>query len=117
MTTFTIFNNEPDIRTLSAGQVIFQENQPGDFMYAVLEGEVEIVRQNHVLETIPAGGVFGEMALVDQKPRSASAIAKTNCRVAAISDKRFTLVVSHNPHFALQMMRLLAERVRRNLAN
>jgi len=115
MLTFTIFNNEPDVRPFSAGQTIFEQGQPGDVMFAVLEGEVEINRQNRVLETVPPGGVFGEMALIDQLPRSASAIGKSDGRVAAISAKRFQVLVSQNPHFALQMLQLLAERVRRNL--
>ena len=115
--TFTVFNNEPDVRPFSAGQVIFQEGQPGDVMYAVLEGEVEINRQNRVLETIPAGGVFGEMALIDQQPRVASAVGKNEGRVAAITAKRFQVLVSQNPPFALQMLQLLAERVRRNLSS
>lgn len=118
MPTFAIFSNEPDVRVYPSGQVIFAEGQPDDdLMYAVLEGEVEIVRQGRVLETITAGSVFGEMALLDQLPRSASAVTKTNCRVAAITEQRFTRLVSQNPHFALDMMRLLAERVRRNLAS
>ena len=115
MLTFNVFNNEPDVRPFSAGQVIFEEGQPGDLMFAVLEGEVEINRQNRVLESIPAGGVFGEMGLIDQKPRSASAIGKTDGRVAAITARRFQVLVSQNPHFALQMLQLLAERVRHNL--
>ena len=115
MLTFNVFNNEPDVRPFSAGQVIFEEGQPGDLMFAVLEGEVEINRQNRVLESISAGGVFGEMGLIDHKPRSASAIGKTDGRVAAITARRFQVLVSQNPHFALQMLQLLAERVRHNL--
>src|SRR5262245_26835770 len=103
MPTFTLFTNGPDVRTFSAGHQIFAEEQPNDgLMYAVLEGEVEIVRGQRLVETIPPGGVFGEMALLDNLSRSASAIAKTDCRVAAITESRFTLVVSQNPHFALQ---------------
>ena len=49
MLTFNVFNNEPDVRPFSAGQVIFEQGQPGDLMFAVLEGEVEIKRQNRVL--------------------------------------------------------------------
>ena len=78
---------------------------------------MEIKRQNRVLESVPVGGVFGEMALIDQKPRSASAIGQTNGRVAAITARRFQVLVSQNPHFALQMLQLLAERVRHNLEN
>src|SRR5262245_34951135 len=116
MPTFTLFRNESDVRTFSAGQAIFTEGQPDDdLMYSVLDGEVDIVRQGQLLETISPDGVFGEMALLDNQPRSASAIARTDCRVAAITEQRFVLVVSHNPHFALDMMRLLSERIRRNM--
>jgi CRP-like cAMP-binding protein len=89
MLTCTVFNNEPDVRPFSAGQMIFEQGQPGDVMYAVLEGEAEINRQNRVLEMVTPGGVFGEMALIDQHPRSASAIGKKDGRVAAITAKRF----------------------------
>jgi CRP/FNR family transcriptional regulator, cyclic AMP receptor protein len=53
--------------------------------------------------------------LVDQQPRAASAVGKSDGRVAAITGKRFQVLVSQNPHFALQMLQLMAERVRRNL--
>jgi CRP/FNR family cyclic AMP-dependent transcriptional regulator len=59
--------------------------------------------------------VFGEMALIDQKPRSASAIGKTGGRVAAITAKRFQVLVSQNPRFALQMLQVMSERVRANM--
>jgi len=115
MTTFSLFNHEPDIRAVPAGQTIFAEGQPGDQMYAVIEGEVEITRQGRHLAIIPAGGVFGEMALIDHLPRSASAAAKTDCRIAAVPERRLMLLVSQNPQFALQLMRLLVERIRHSL--
>src|SRR5205085_12014254 len=71
MHTFTLFNNEPDTLAVSEGQVIFNEGERADCMYAVIEGEVEIVRGSHVLETVPPGGVFGEMGILDHIPRSA----------------------------------------------
>ena len=117
MTSFTIFRNEPNHQIFSAGQTIFREDDPGDVMYAVLEGDVDIVRHGSVLNTIRANEVFGELALIDHQPRSASAIAKSDCVVAPVSEHRFTLLVSHNPHFALEMMRLLTERVRSSLAS
>ncbi len=116
MPTFQIFNNEPEVRSFPAGEVIFAEGQASnDLMYAVLDGEVDIVRQQTRLDTVLSGGVFGEMALLNQLPRTASAIAKTDCRVAVITAQRFTRLVSQSPYFALDMMRLLAERLRRNL--
>ena len=116
MPIFHIFNNEPDVRSFVAGQVIFTEGQTGeDLMFAILDREVELVRQKRVLVTIVSGGVFGEMVLFDHLPRSVSAITKTDCRVAAISEQRFTKLVSLNPLFALDMMRLLSERIRHDL--
>ncbi len=84
-------------------------------MYAVVEGAVEIIRQGRPLATIGAGGVFGEMALIDHQPRSATATAKTDCRIAAVPERRLMLLVSQNPQFALQLMRLLVERIRASL--
>ena len=115
MPSFNLFNNEPDIRVVTAGQVIFAEGQPGDLMYAVIEGEVEIKRQGVTLATIGAGGLFGEMALIDHQPRSAAATAKTEARVAAVSEARLMRMVSQNPQFALSLMRLLVERIRHSL--
>ena len=116
MPAFHVFNNEPDVRSFTAGQVIFTERQEDDeLMYAVLDGEVEIVKQGRLIATIVSGGVFGEMGLLDHEPRSASAISKTNCLVAAITEQRFTKLVSQNPLFALDMMRLLSERIRHDL--
>lgn len=117
MHTFTLFNNEPDIVLVPPGGIIFAQGDRGDAMYAVISGEVHIVRGTVVLESVREGGVFGEMALLDNEPRSATALAKTGSRVARIPAARFLALVSTNPHFALEMMRLLAERVRRNLAS
>ena len=117
MHTFTLFNNEPDTEAVREGQVLFEEGDTAECMYAVIEGEVEIARKGVVLEIVPPGGVFGEMAILDHVPRSAGARVKRDGKLARISEKRFTAIVSQNPHFALGMMRLLAERVRRNHAS
>ena len=116
--TFPIFGREPDVRNFSAGDVIFSAGQAAEgLMYAVLDGEVEITVQDRVLETVTTNGVFGEMALIDQAPRSATAIAQTNGRLAAVTDKRFMVLVSQNPRFAIDMMQLHTQRVRRYKAS
>ena len=63
----------------AAGQIIFQGGDPGECMYCVKSGLVEIVAGGRVLETFEAGHVFGEMALVDNQPRSATAIVRSSC--------------------------------------
>lgn len=114
VTSFSILKREKDVRSIEAGQPIFAEGQPGDVMYAVVEGEVNIVRKGQVLETIGEGGIFGELALLDERPRSASAIAASaNCKVAVIDLKRFSMLVQQTPYFAVEVMRVMAERMRR----
>ena len=113
MTSFNILKREKDVRSIEAGQAIFTEGQAGDVMYAVVEGEVNIVLNGQVLETIGEGGIFGELALLDERPRSASAIANTNCKVAVIDLKRFSVLIQETPYFALDVMRVMAERLRR----
>jgi len=113
MPTFEIFSREPDVRSFRAGDPIFKEGDPGDCMFVIVEGEVEIQVNGIVLERLGAGGVFGEMALIDSRPRSAAAIAATDCKLAAIGEKRFLRLIEQTPKFALQIMRVMTERLRR----
>jgi CRP-like cAMP-binding protein len=88
----------------AAGEVIFAT---GD------KGEVVIERGGQVMETLGPGGIFGEMALIDGSPRSATARAKADCVVAPINEKSFLFLVHETPFFAIAVMRTLAERLRR----
>ncbi len=108
-----LFQHAEDYVTFSAGSVIFEEGQPGDTMYAVVAGEVDIVFRDRVLETCGAGAIVGELALIDRSARSASAIARTDCKLVPVDAKRFQYMISQTPFFALQVMRIMAERLRR----
>ena len=112
MPSIEIFRNEPDVRAYAAGSVIFTEGEIGDLMFVVLEGEVEVRNRQRILRTLVPGGVFGEMAIIEHQPRSADAIALTDCRVAAVNQKRFLTLVSNTPFFAIQMLQILSERLR-----
>lgn len=117
VSSFKLLRNEKDVRTVAAGETIFSKGDPGDVMYAVIEGEVDIVAPpDRLLETVPSGGIFGEMALLEHCVRSASAVARTDCRLAAISTDRFNFLVQMTPNFALDVMRTMAERLRRQTA-
>ena len=97
-----------------AGSLIFSEGDAGnDRMYIVRSGTVEISIGNRLVETIQANGMFGEMALVDGAPRSATARARDACELAPIDRKLFILMVDEAPHFALNVMRVMADRLRR----
>jgi CRP/FNR family transcriptional regulator, cyclic AMP receptor protein len=99
--------------TYAPGEVIFKEGDKADKMYVVLSGELEVQLQGTVIDTIGAGSTFGEMALIDGSPRSATVIAKTTSEVAAIDEKTFIFLVDEMPYFALSTMRNLVDRLRR----
>jgi len=113
MMKIQLFNKEQQTESMAAGQIVFSEGEKGETMFAVLEGEVDIEIRGKVVETIGAGGVFGEMALVDDSPRAATAVVKTNARLVRIDQRRFMFLVQQNPYFALQLMSILAGRLRK----
>lgn len=112
MNLVSLFNNEQDITTYPQGAVIFNEGEHGDALYVVVEGEVAISVRGRVIDTLGAGELFGEMALIDAEPRSATARAASTCRVARVDERRFTFLVQQTPFFALHVMRVLARRLR-----
>ena len=113
MTTLNLFRNAKDVQLYTAGQTIFDVGQLGDIMYVVQEGDVDIMLAGRVIDTCGPGGIIGEMALISDKPRSAAAVAKTDCKLVPIDEKRFTFLVQQTPYFAIQVMHVIAERLRR----
>jgi CRP/FNR family cyclic AMP-dependent transcriptional regulator len=108
-----LFRRETDALKLAPGDSLFREGDKGEKTYVVLEGEMEVLLGNFVLETIGPGTLIGEMALIDDSPRTATAVAKTSCRLAEIDRRRFHFLVQQTPHFATHVMKTLADRLRR----
>jgi CRP-like cAMP-binding protein len=104
---------DKEAESFAAGQKVFTAGDPGDAMYIVIEGEVEIFDGSILLETAEKGSIVGELALIDDEPRSASAIAKTACRLVAVDRKRFQYMTQETPLFALSVMKVLADRLRK----
>ncbi len=113
MDTLKLFQHSTDFDSFSKGDFIFQTGDEADKMYVVKEGEVEIVVNDTVVEVAGPGIIFGEMAIVDSNPRSASARAKTDCNVVGVDEKRFNFLVQNTPFFAIHVMRVLADRIRK----
>lgn len=111
--TIDVFRDEDELEVFDAGATVFAEGQAGDKMYVVLDGEVTLSINGRRLETVGSGGILGEMALVDSGPRSATAVASETAQLAPITAQRFKALVQQKPEFALQIMRLLAARLRR----
>ena len=108
-----LFGRDKNAADYPAGTVIFSDGDFSSEMYVVLEGQVDIVAQGIVLETVNPGGMFGEMALIDASPRSASAVTRSDCRLVPVNQQRFQFLIQQTPFFALEVMRILADRLRR----
>jgi len=108
-----LFAADEHPRLCYQGEVIFRAFDMGAEMYVVLEGEVDLKIGENTIETLGPGEPFGEMALIDQAPRVATAVAKTKCKLAVIPEKRFLFLVQTMPTFALQIMKVMADRLRK----
>ncbi|MCX7039916.1 MAG: cyclic nucleotide-binding domain-containing protein [Spirochaetes bacterium] len=109
---------ESHLRFLDEGAVVFRENDPGGEMYLIIQGEVEIRKatgasSNKTLTILKKGDLFGEMAIIEKKPRSATAVATQPSKLLVLNEKLYESMVASNPDFARKMNRLLSERVRK----
>jgi CRP-like cAMP-binding protein len=108
-----LFSHAENLQKYPAGEVIFVEGEPGKTMYVVLEGEVNILVSDKVLDVAGPGDLVGEMALIDSSARSATAIAKEDCVLVPVDERQFLRMVDQTPIFALNVMKVLADRLRR----
>jgi CRP-like cAMP-binding protein len=93
-----------------AGRIIMREGQLGMALFAVLEGRVAIRIGDSVVEKLGPGGIFGEMSLVDRRPRLATAVAETDCALLAMSRHMFLHLVKKSPKFGASLLKAVGER-------
>ena len=115
-TTFGLFRSSPDAQPFAAGQVVFREGEPGHVRYVVSEGEVELSIGGRVIATASKGEMVGEMALIDAGPRSATVTAKVDSRLVPIDERRFKFLITQTPQLAIQVMKVMTERLRESHA-
>jgi CRP-like cAMP-binding protein len=106
------------VKAYEPGQVIFKEGEHGDQMFIIIQGEVEIRKRTSMetartLSTFKPGDVFGEMALIENKPRSATAVATKASRMLVMNEPLFLAMIERNPDFAKKMIQVLSERLRK----
>ncbi len=107
-----LFRQESNTVQLAPGDFLFREGEKGDQMYVLLEGEVDVFLGYFLFETAGPGALLGEMALIDDSPRTANAVAKIPSKLAEIDRRRFHFLVQQTPHFATHVMKILANRLR-----
>jgi CRP-like cAMP-binding protein len=101
------------LQRFEAGETIFTQDDDGACMYVVRSGRVGITAGGAVLENVGPNETFGEMALIDGSPRSATATAREPTEAAVIDERAFLYLVERNPGFALHLLRRMAQRLRR----
>jgi len=108
-----LFKSEENVVTVKAGASLFNKGDPGKTMYVVLSGELKVGDGNKIFETLAPGGLVGEMALIDRATRAATVTAVMDSTLAEIDEKRFLFLTQQTPSFALNVMRVLSQRLRR----
>jgi CRP/FNR family transcriptional regulator, cyclic AMP receptor protein len=109
---------DKQVRMFDQGAVIFRENEEGSEMFIIIQGVVEIRKStgpssSKILTTLQKGDMFGEMAIIEKQPRSATAVAVQPTRVLVLNDRLYDSMLGSNPDFARKMNRVLSERIRR----
>ena len=107
-----LFRHETDLQFLPAGQTLFKEGERGDLMYVLMSGTAAISVRDKLVETAESGAIFGEMAMIDDSKRSATVVAKSDCKLFPIERNRFNFLIQQTPNFALYVMRVMADRLR-----
>jgi CRP/FNR family cyclic AMP-dependent transcriptional regulator len=103
---------EVPVRKVAAGETIILEGGVAHEMFLVRKGRAEIRVKDQPVEEVGPGGIFGEMALIDQSPRSATVVAVEDAEIIPINERLFVILVQDAPYFALDVMRTLVERIR-----
>ena len=111
MVGLNLFRNA-ETKEFASGDTIFSTGDDGELMYVVVEGEVEIWVGPVLAEVVTPGGIFGEMALIDHRVRSADAVAQSQCKLIPVDQRRFEFLIREAPNFALEVMSIMATRLR-----
>ncbi len=108
-----LFRFETELIAIQAGQSLFRSGESGDVMYVLMQGSAIVVIGDITVERAEAGAILGELALIESLPRSATVKALTDCQFLPIGAKRFQFLVQQTPHFALHVMKVMGDRLRR----
>jgi len=107
-----LFAHEENPVTLAAGETLFRAGDAADCMFVVLEGSLNVLVGDKIVENSQRGAILGEMALVDNTPRGATVLAVTPSKLAKVDARRFQRLIQQNPFFAMHVMKELVDRIR-----
>jgi len=121
--SLSIFNETPETilaelaplmkeQEVEQGTQVFEEGEPGDCMYIIFNGEIEIHKGKTTLAILQQKEVFGELSLLDAETRSATATAKTDCFLFKIDQEPFYELIESRPEVAMGFIKILCKRLR-----
>ena len=108
-----LFTHEETPTVLAAGETLFRAGDAADAMYVLLEGSLNVLVGDKVVEHSQRGAIIGEMALVDNSPRGATIVAVEASKLAKVDQRRFQRLIQVNPFFATHVMKELVDRIRK----
>lgn len=112
MIFFHLFTRDPDLVELPTGTALFKEGDTGEHMYVLVSGTADITVRGKLVEQAMHGTIIGEVAVLEPCARTATVTATSDCLLAKIDQKRFNYLVSQTPYFAIEVMRVMAARLR-----
>lgn len=112
MLFYDLFRNDPNLAQVPAGETLCAEGEEGAEMFVLLSGTAEISSGACILEELHAGGIVGEMGVIEPGLRVATVTALSDCTFAVINRPRFEFLVKETPQFAIEVMQTLARRLR-----
>jgi len=109
-----LFTEGTEVVALRVGQALFRLGEPGDVMYVLISGTADVlVGDDEVIERAGPGALLGELALIDAAPRAATVVATTDCRLIPLNKEQFHALIRGTPYFATEVMKVMADRLRR----
>src|SRR5687768_12317943 len=103
-----LFHHETDLLAIPADRPLFVAGGEADRTFVLIEGRAKILVGDTVVEEAGPGALLGEMALIDQSPRSATVMTITDCKFVPIDERRFLFLITQTPNFALHVMKIMA---------
>lgn len=94
------------------GDIILREGEESDHAYVILSGDVEVTKKGRVLATLGENSIFGEIAMVDQRPRTATCTAKTPVKLGQVTRENYKQLLKHRPEAINPLLRVVTDRMR-----
>ncbi len=112
MNLMELFQGWEDVVQFKSNTELFSEHSPANFMYVILDGDVELTLKGEPLGAEGSGGIVGEMAMINNSSRSATAKTLSKVTAARVDREQFKEIIVENPEFALHLMQVMANRLR-----